>query len=133
MKARQVARQRAVTMPNAAGPAGLAAQWRADAATLRRRGAGELAVALETCAEELATWARAWELEALTLEQAARESGFAYSTLQHLVADGRVRNAGSARRPRIRRTDLPRKPGTAGETHDLADRVLAARQRKAAR
>ena len=119
-------RKRAATMPSAAGPRGLAAAWRADAAVLRHRGAEALAASLESCADELERWAEEWALERLTLEQAARESGYGYSTLQHLVAGKRIPNAGSPRRPRIRRADLPRKvsapPGGVG----LADRVLRA-------
>jgi hypothetical protein len=99
---------------------------------LRHRGAEAQAGVLEGCASELAAWVREWELEALTLEQAARESGLSYSHLQHLVAGGRVPNAGSARRPRIRRADLPRKPGTPSAPHDLADRVLSARHQRPA-
>src|SRR5690348_16569017 len=100
-------------MPHPAGPVGLATRWRADAEVLRRRGAEALATSLESCASDLEVWARAWDLEALTLDQAAKESGYSYSTLQHLVAEKRIRNAGSARRPRIARKDLPRKPSLA--------------------
>ena len=99
---------------------------------LRRRGAETLAASLESCAAEVEQWAREWELEALTLDQAAQESGYSYSTLQHLVAGKRIPNAGSARRPRIRRADLPRKVTAQPAGLGLADRVLAARHRKPA-
>src|SRR2546425_10869637 len=98
----------------------------------RHRGAEALAACLESCATELEVWARAWELEQLTLSQAAAESGYSYSTVQHLVAAKRIRNAGSARRPRIARKDLPRKPSLATVEQGLADRVLAARHRRPA-
>ena len=113
-------------------PIALIAKWRADAAVLRHRGAEALAVSLESCAAELETLAREWDIEALTLEQAAQESGFSYSHLQHLVAAKRLRNAGTARRPRIRRADLPRKAGTPHDEPGLADRVLAARSQRTA-
>jgi hypothetical protein len=99
---------------------------------LRHRGAEALGASLESCAAELEVWARAWALEALTLEQAAAESGYSYSALQHLVAAKRIPNAGSARRPRIARKDLPRKPSGSAVGQGLADRVLAARQRRPA-
>ena len=125
-------RKAAAIVPNAAGPGGLATRWRADAGVLRHRGAEALAASLESCAVELEQWARAWELEALTLGQAATESGYSYSTLQHLVAAKRIRNAGSVRRPRIARKDLPRKSSVAAAGQGLADRVLAARHRRPA-
>src|SRR6266571_7269591 len=49
------------------------------------------------------------ELEALTLEQAERESGYSYSALQKMVATGRLRNVGAPHRPRVQRGDLPKK------------------------
>lgn len=51
-------------------------------------------------------------LEALTLEAAERESGYGYSALQKMVADGRLENVGVKGRPRVRRCDLPKKGGT---------------------
>lgn len=52
------------------------------------------------------------ELEALTLEQAAQESGYSYSQLQKLLAGGTLPNVGAKNHPRVRRGALPRKPGT---------------------
>lgn len=125
-------RKPAAPLPNGASPAALAASWRADAGVLRHRGAEPLAASLESCAAELETWARAWELEALTLEQASVESGYSYSALQHMVAERRIKNVGTRHRPRIARHDLPRKANVAPVGQGLADRVLAARQRRPA-
>ncbi len=125
-----MARRATQKMPNATGPTGLALKWRSDAQVLRQRGGESLAVSLESCAAELEVWAKEWALERLTLSQAAEESGFGYSTLQHLVAEKRLRNVGSKHAPRIRRGDLPRKAATAAGGPDLADRVLAAHQRR---
>ena len=125
-------RRRGDRLAKPSGPAELAERWRADAAVLRHRGAETLATCLETCAGELAAWGEAWRLEELTLEQAAQESGFSYSHLQHLVAGMHLKNRGSARRPRIRRGDLPHKVGHAeSSTLGIADQVLAARHRRA--
>ena len=125
-----MARRRGPTRANGSGPSELVARWRAEADVLRRRGAEPLAVGLESCAVELEVWAKQHALEALTLAQAAAESGYSYSALQHLVADGKVKNAGTPHRPRIRRSDLPRRVQTAANAPvvQLADRVLRARQ-----
>src|SRR6266516_813092 len=105
-----MSRRRARPIPNASGPSGVVARWRAEADVLRRRGAEALAVSLESCAQERERWAQEYALEALTLDQAAAESGYSYSALQHMVADGKVKNAATpGHRPRIRRSDLPRK------------------------
>ena len=90
---------------------GLAAQWREEVETLQRRGATAQAVLLESCADELATVLRQRNLEALTIQQASEESGYSYSGLQKMVADGKLPNVGDRNRPRVRRGDLPRKAG----------------------
>ena len=78
---------------------------------------------MEACAKDLEERLREWELESLSLDDGARESGFSYSTLQHRVASGEIPNAGSKGRPRVRRCDLPYRGGRVrpkGEP-DLAD------------
>jgi len=129
-----MARRRRPPMANASGPSALVTRWRAEAEVLRRRGAEPLAVGLESCAAELEQWAKEHALEALTLEQAVAESGYSYSALQHMVAEGKIKNAAKpGHRPRIRRADLPRKVQTSASAPvvQLADRVLRARQRGA--
>lgn len=84
----------------------LADRWRAEAALLRRRGAHGSADTLESAAEDLEDRLREWRLELLTLEQAAREAGLAYDTLQRKVAGGEIANAGEKGSPRVRRCDL---------------------------
>ena len=90
-------------------PASLASRWRADADRLRSYGAEAQATVLAKCAEELEQAWREWELEALTIEEAAKEGGYSYSHLQHLVADGKIENVGEEGSPRIRRSDVPKK------------------------
>ena len=112
------------------GLAGLTARWRADAAVLRRRGAEAQAQALESCVADVEDWAQAHALETLTLAEAARECGFSYSALQKQVGQGKLPNAGTKHRPRVRRGDLPRKGACAAApsgTPELAARVLAHR------
>ena len=112
--------------------AALAEQWRGEAEVLRRRGAIAQAEVLESCAAELEASLRECELEALTLQEAAAESGYSYSALQKLVSSGELANVGERHRPRVRRGDLPRKARglstrpRSGEP-DLAAQVLAHR------
>lgn len=107
------------------------AEWRGKAQALQPFAPGA-AAAFAQCADELAAWAQEHALESLTLEQAVAESGYSYSTLQHMVADGALKNRGDKNRPRVRRSDLPRKVLTSAKpTVDLADRVKAARSGQA--
>lgn len=92
--------------------ADLPAVWRKRADVLRRHGAAEAAATAETLAEELADALRAALSEAVSLEDAARESGYSADHLSRLVRSGAIPNAGRKNAPAIRRADLPRKAGT---------------------
>lgn len=110
----------------------LAGLWQADADVLRRRGCAVQAEALERCASELQAALRAENAEALTLAEAARESGYSPDRLRHLVTAGVIPNAGARGRPRIRRADLPRKAKASAVGFDAiaaADHVLSGRAR----
>jgi hypothetical protein len=88
----------------------LAVAWRDRAGQLRAwAGAEGAARAWEAAAAELDTAIREAGGEALTLSEAARESGYAVRTLRQLVADGKLPNAGRKNAPRILRADLPRR------------------------
>lgn len=89
----------------------LAAGWREDADRFREYGADRLATACEKHADELEAAAGATRLDAVTLEEAAEIGGYSYSHLQHLVAEGTIENVGEPGAPRIRRCDVPVKPG----------------------
>lgn len=84
-------------------------RWLAEASLLRWRGLDREATFLESCARDLEEHAHAWAMEALTLEEAADESGYSYSALQQKVAGGEIPNAGERGAPRILRRDLPLK------------------------
>jgi hypothetical protein len=43
--------------------------------------------------------------------EAAAESGYAADTLGRLVREGQIPNAGRLNAPKIRRRDIPKKPG----------------------
>jgi len=108
----------------------LANRWREQAAELETWGANE-AKAVRRCAEQLEVAIREWQLEALTLKEAELESGYSYSALQGMVANGIVPNAGTRHKPLLYRCDTPKKAGRRsaalmGVATDLADEVLAA-------
>lgn len=53
---------------------------------------------------------------ALSLTEAARESGYSVGHLGREIRAGRIQNAGREKAPKIRRRDLPRKPGALPES-----------------
>lgn len=89
----------------------LATSWRSDAETLRRRGCEEAARLLATCADELDEARSAGDDEPLSLADAAQVSGYSRAHLRRLLADGALRDVAARGAPRLRRGDLPRKPG----------------------
>jgi hypothetical protein len=101
----------------------LARRWREEASLLRRRAASIQADVLESCAAELAAWAQERELQPLTLEQAAAESGYTYSAIEKMVRRGAIGNVGKKGAPRIRRGDLPRR--AAGRARPPAPEISA--------
>ena len=97
---------------------------------LRRRGQDALAAMAESYADELEEALREHDIEALTLQEAAVESGYSADHLGRLVRDGKITSAGQPNAPRIRRADLPRKPkGTHAPDHaaELGRRLLSPR------
>ena len=84
----------------------LASEWRTEAELFRRRGMEDSARLVESYQGDLETRIHEWGLEALTLEEAALETGLAYDTLQKKISRGGLPNAGEKRAPRVRRCDL---------------------------
>jgi hypothetical protein len=112
-------------------PAELPQTWRDRAAQLRRwAGAEGAAIAWEAAAAELDATMREAADAPLTLAEGARESNYSERRLRELVAEGAIPNAGRKGAPRIRRGDLPRRPGKAASTdydaHADAARLLRA-------
>lgn len=105
----------------------LADRWRADAVVLRRYGCEAEAQLLESRADELGEAERAAGDEQLSLQEAAAESGYSKRRIRELVSEGKVPNAGRKGAPRVRRSDLPRKPkrgrskGSGGDYDPAAD------------
>ena len=115
-----------MTVPDGKGTSqrDLAARWRAELGVLRKRGAKELAEGLESYVDELEQVLVEADLEALTLDQAAAESGYTKGHLGRLIAADRLDNVGRKHAPRVRRGDLPKKPEEPlGEGPDLVGRI----------
>jgi hypothetical protein len=110
-------------------PAELPQAWRARAAQLREYGAEPQAVALERAAAELEAALHEHDAEELGLTQGAAESGYTPRRLAQMLAEGRIPNRGRKGAPKIRRSDLPKKPTASGggtyDPHEDARRLLA--------
>jgi len=92
--------------------AGLPVEWKSRAMKLRRwAGASDAARAWEAAAEELEAALTGEEDDLLDLPSASFVSGYSADHLGRLVRQGRIPNAGRRNAPRIRTSDLPRKPG----------------------
>ncbi len=85
--------------------------WHGMANQLRQLGADPQAKVLERCASQLQEALQEQEGELLTLTEASKESGYSADHLGRLIKDGKIPNAGRKGAPRIRRGDLPIKPG----------------------
>jgi excisionase family DNA binding protein len=88
------------------------------------------ATLLHRVADDIVARAEAYELEELTIAQAAEESGYSPDYLSRAVAEGRIPNASTGKRRRIRRCDLPRKAPRNGQRNETTavDEVLGRRR-----
>jgi hypothetical protein len=115
-------------MQHLTAPADLPELWRTLAAQQRRLGADAQARTLEYCADELtATLMRAGD-ELLSLQRAARESGYSVDHIGRLLREGKIPNSGRKSKPLIRRKDLPWKaektPAKPPQSGSVPDRLL---------
>lgn len=124
----------------------LAEEWRVTAAGLRRRELCMLAAQAEEFADDLERRLRDWLMRLLFVDAASKECGYSEKHLRELVRTGVIedlRPPGSKGRMRIRRIDLPVKPGhtpvrfpisvepqpaTDDPVEDLASRLLDSRR-----
>lgn len=94
------------------GAAELLSKWEARHDEWRRLGVFVNGAALaDEVLTDLQELTRANALEPVTLREASLMSGYSVDHLQRLVATGQLENIGRKGRPRIRRGDLPVKPG----------------------
>lgn len=87
---------------------------RAREQLLRNYGAAEAAAACQQIASELEQVFREWWLAELPVSEAAAESGYSAERLRELIREGRLPNhrpPGAGGEIRVRRADLPRRPG----------------------
>lgn len=96
----------------------LAQHWRVTADSVRRY-SPDFARFLEAVAEDRDVYEKEHHLEALTLVQAAKASGYTPDHISRLIAEGRIENVGKKGAPGTRRGDLPRKPKPAERTPRL--------------
>lgn len=93
------------------------ASLRDRAVLLSSYGAGEASAACERTASELEDAFRSWWAAGLSVTDASMASGYSPDRLRELVREGRIpdlRAPGEAGAMRLRRSDLPRRPGPAG-------------------
>lgn len=69
------------------------------------------AAAFREAAAEVEAWLRKQHIEPLTLDVAARESGYSVRHLRRLIREDKLTNVGTDEDPRVLRGHLPRKPG----------------------
>ena len=102
--------------------------WLSEAETLERYRDERGAHLCRLHAQELEEAERTAGEELLTLAQASEVSGYSQDHLRHLITAGTIPNAGEKGRPRIRRADLPMKPGPrssgAFDATGIAGRIL---------
>lgn len=89
----------------------LVARWRSEAEALERRGCVEAARLLTSCADEAEAALAGADAEPLPLAEAAKVSGYSVAHLRRLISVGLLRDVAERGAPRVRRGDLPRKPG----------------------
>lgn len=101
---------------------------REEAEMLRRRGLEREATLEDSIVDEIECALRAYAQQELDLQEAAAESGHSKKCLRELVREGKipdVRPEGSSGPVRIRRCDLPWKPGADLEQLSPVDRLEA--------
>ena len=89
----------------------LSTHWRARATELERY-APAAAQAFKDAADQLDDALQS-KVDTVSIKEAAALGGFSADHIQRLVASGRIENVGRKGRPRIRREDVPTKPGYA--------------------
>lgn len=87
------------------------------------------ATAIRTCADELERQQQMDQTELVSPTEAALLSGYDADSIGRMIRDGRLTNHGSKNRPKVRRSDLPKK-ATVREL-DLASIANTPKKRRA--
>jgi hypothetical protein len=82
-----------------------------DASVLARYEDTRMASACQAIADEIQAALADHEESAVSLRQAAELGGYTPEHLGRLIREGKIENAGRKNAPRIRRRDVPVKPG----------------------
>ena len=103
-------------------------RWTARAAEMRFLGQASIAALIEALLGEFEKELAADATEPLTIARAAVVSGYSEDHLRLLVRNEQIPNAGRPNAPRIRRADVPIKPGhKSGNAHpkllDLKEQI----------
>ena len=109
----------------------LSSQWRSRASDLERY-SPSAAQAFRDAADELENALQSGE-GCVSLKEASTLGGYSTDSLQRMVAAGRIQNFGRKGKPRVRRADVPVKPGhtaaglleESGRRHITASAVAA--------
>ena len=101
-------------------------QKREHCTVLRAYGCEREAANLERLLDELDAAERTDADRPVTLPEAAELSGYHADTIRHKIAAGELENAGRKHVPRVRASDLPRKPAKVaiGSSYDPAADAL---------
>jgi hypothetical protein len=109
-----------VNLPLVTLPQDLVVCWRAHAADIEAY-APQAAGAFQRAAAQLELALERTSLAALTLEEAATESGYSADHLGRLLRENKIPNAGRLHAPRIIRRHFPRKPAAKTRTASAGD------------
>jgi hypothetical protein len=93
-------------------PADLPSFWRHRSQVLKECSAEPQAKVLEMCAEQLELSLNYRDEELVSLTEAARAKGYTPDHIGRLVRQGKLKDYGRPKAPRVRLSELPRKPGT---------------------
>lgn len=104
-------------------PHALPALWRARADALDQYASTAAATTCRTLAEELELALRAEDNDTVTLAEAEKIGGFTADWLSRLIRQGKIENLGKRGAPRIRRSDIPYRPGHGHRRSDVLQLV----------
>jgi len=86
------------------------------------------ALMIDELLADLRTLREAESLGVVSLQEAHLIGGYAIDSLQRMVASGQIENVGRKGKPRIRRADVPVKPGYSLRGIDAADQLSPRRR-----